>query len=228
MNKTPLVLITGLLSNASVFQHQIKNFIPDREVIVIDMNDVDSPDAIIKKIFKLTPQRFALAGHSLGGWAALAFMKIAAEKVTKLCLLNTSPRGPDAQELKSRQTVLNRLENKEFEHIANEITNKFTFNAEAKPTVLKMFLEVGAEALANQTRAMMLREDLLNILPTIKQPTLIIHASEDKRFSLETHKEIEKQMPGAKLAIIDGCGHMSPMEAPQTVTTLMRYWLDYF
>ena len=59
-------------------------------------------------------------------------------------------------------------------------------------------------------------------------PTLVIHASEDKRFSFEMNKEIANAIPRAKFSIIDDCGHMSPMESPQAVTTLMRYWLDYF
>src|SRR4051812_20905811 len=43
------------------------------------------------------PERFALAGLSMGGYAALAVMRLAPERVTRLALLDTSAR-PDTEE----------------------------------------------------------------------------------------------------------------------------------
>ena len=225
MNKIPLVLVPGLLSNQKVFQYQIKELSNLANILVVELNDVDSPVAMVEKILWLAPERFALAGHSIGGWVALRLMKIAPEKVMKLCLLNTSARGIDSEELISRQMVLTRVKNGEFQQIANEIANKFTFNTAVKKDVLTMFLQVGQQALINQTRAMMIREDLRDILPTIHCPTLVIHAAEDKRFSLAMHEEIVNNISNSKLTIVDDCGHMSPMESPVTVTSLIRYWL---
>ena len=88
-----------------------------------------------------------------------------------------------------------------------------------------MFLEVGEQALINQTRAMMMREDCRDVLSKITCPTLIIHAAEDKRFSLEMHEEMRDAIAHAKLSVIHECGHMSPMERPLEVTGLLRDWL---
>ena len=38
-------------------------------------------------------------------------------------------------------------------------------------------------------------------------------------------EEIANTIPNAKLMVIDDCGHMSPMESPQIVTDLIRFWL---
>ncbi|HLB42821.1 MAG: hypothetical protein A3E87_00035 [Gammaproteobacteria bacterium RIFCSPHIGHO2_12_FULL_35_23] len=228
MNNVPLVLVTGLLSNKEVFQYQIKKLSHLVYIFVIELTDTDSPAVMVEKILDIAPESFALAGHSIGGWAALRLMKAASEKVVKLCLLNTSARGIDPEETIARQTVLTRVENGEFKKIATEIANKFTFNEAVKENVLKMFLQVGEHALVNQTRAMLIREDLRDILPGIHCPTLVIHASEDKRFSLDVHEEIAHNIPNAKLAIIDDCGHMSPMESPYAIASLIRYWLSYF
>jgi pimeloyl-ACP methyl ester carboxylesterase len=97
-----------------------------------------------------------------------------------------------------------------------------------KKPVLSMFLEVGEQVFINQENALINRSESMSILPTIKCPTMIVHAREDKNFSLEMHQELQVKIPRAKLAIVDDSGHMAPMERPQAITTLMRYWLTYF
>ncbi len=228
MVKIPLVLVTGLLSNSSVFQYQKEKLKDVANVWIVELNDTATPTAMVEKILHLAPPRFALAGHSIGGFVALKLMKTASEKVIKLCLLNTSARGIDQEEKEARLSVLKRVNQGEFTKIINETTNKFVFNDRIKSDVLKMFDSVGKQALINQTEAMLAREDLQEVLPEIHCPTLIIHAANDKRFSLEHLEELVDHIPSSKLAIIEDCGHMSPMESPQTVTSLLRYWLTYF
>lgn len=226
MKKIPLVLLPGLLSNQTVFQHQIHPLNDTADIIVIELTDVDSPDAMTDKILTLAPERFILAGHSIGGWVALRFMKIAPERVIKLCVLNTSAKGIEPVEYASRQSVLTRVKKGEFELIATEIANKFTFNSSVKKNVLDMFLQVGESALIHQTHAMMLREDLRPILHTIHCPTVIIHAEQDQRFSLNDLKEVSDAIPHSTFKLIKECGHMSPMEKPEEVMQLMRDWIS--
>ncbi|HSW70039.1 MAG TPA: alpha/beta hydrolase [Gammaproteobacteria bacterium] len=225
MKKLPLVLLPGLLSNQTVFQHQINQLSSIADIMVVELTDVDSPAAMTDKILKLVPERFMLAGHSIGGWVALRLMKIAPEKIIKLCILNTAARGVESAELASRQSVLDRIEKGEFKEIAFDIADKFTFNRTARAAVLKMFLQVGEQSLINQTRAMMLREDLRDILPTIHCPTWVVHAEQDQRFSIDMLKEISQLIPHSRMQVVQQCGHMSPMESPEDITNLMRCWM---
>lgn len=75
---------------------------------------------------------------------------------------------------------------------------------------------------------MLQRTECLSILPKIMCPTLVIHGVQDKNFSLEEHQELVSNIPNSKLALIEDAGHMSPMEMPQAVTSLLRFWLTYF
>lgn len=228
MRRIPLVLLTGLLSDKRVFAYQSSKLDALATCDVIELNDVDTPDAMVKKINTIAPKQFSLVGHSIGGWVALKFALEFPEKLTKLCVLNTSAQAVDDTELKARQKVIDRVHQGEFEQICLEIADFFTYQASLKKAVLKMFLKVGEEALIKQTMAMMLRDDLSKAISKISCPTLIIHAANDKRFSLAVHKKLANKIPHSKLAILDDCGHMSPMESPFAVTTMLRYWLEYF
>lgn len=228
MKKVPLILVTGLLSDKRVFAYPAEKLKNSADITIVELTDVNSPSAMTEKVLSLAPDRFALAGHSIGGWIALRIAKTTPDRVVKLCLLNTSARGASPEEVCSRQSVLTRIQNGQFQQVAKEIANQFVFNKVVKKNVLNMFLQVGEKAMINQTLAMMSRESLNDSLPKILCPTLIIHANEDKRFTLEMHEAMFNKIPNSKLAIIDDCGHMSPMESPYAVTTLMRFWLDYF
>ena len=65
-------------------------------------------------------------------------------------------------------------------------------------------------------------------LPKVQCPTLVIAGRGDVLFSLDEHKFLAAQIPGARLAVIEDCGHAAPLERPQAVTALLRYWLTYF
>lgn len=227
-NKIPLILLTGLLSDQRVFEYQVDKLKELADIIVIESTATNTSNAMVEKILHLAPNYFALAGHSMGGWLALKITKMAPEKVMKLCLLNTTAREDNNEDKANRQSMITRTRHGEFQQVANEIADRFVFNQNIKKDVLSMFLQKGGETLIKQGQAMLGREDLKEHLKTITCPTLIIHASEDKRFNLEAHQEIVNSILNAKLAIIEDCGHMSPMESPQAVTTLMRYWLEYF
>jgi len=221
----PLILLPGLLSDHHVFHHQLQHLSDIVDMQVIQLNDVNSPAAMTDKILQTAPKHFALLGHSIGGWVAMRLMKIAPERVTKLCLLNTSARGIDSTELKSRQTILARASKGEFQSIATEIADRFVFNPSVKEAALKMFVNAGVSTLINQTQAMMIREDLRDVLPTIHCPTLVMHAEQDQRFTLDDLTEISSAIPNAKLKIIPQCGHMSPMEQPEMISSSIREWL---
>ena len=50
----------------------------------------DTPQKMIQAILDEAPPKFALAGHSMGGWLCLEIMRVAPSRVSKLCLLNTT------------------------------------------------------------------------------------------------------------------------------------------
>ena len=52
-------------------------------------------DAQVDRLLDELPDRFALAGLSLGGIVAMALVRRAPERVARLCLMSTNPHGPD-------------------------------------------------------------------------------------------------------------------------------------
>lgn len=225
--KTPLVLLTGLLSDKRLWQHQ-SHYLSDIASIQIISPSQNTPKKMIDTILNKAPPQFALAGHSMGGWLCLEIMRAAPGRVKQLCLLNTTARMDSEEKRMRRNTMIQKAEQGLFQEVVKEIAEKFTYNLLVKRDVEEMFLSLGKETFIHQQQTMIKRHESQSILPTITCPVLAIHAMQDSVFSLDEHKELVAEIKNAKLALVEDTGHMSPMESPQAITTLLRYWLTYF
>jgi len=222
-----LLLISGVLSNARVWEHQIRYLSEEAEIQVLSPSQ-DSAEKMVEAVLERAPPTFALAGHSMGGWLCLELLRAAPSRISKVCLLNTSARDDSEEKKAKRLKMIERTRSGDFESLTLEIADFFVENPAVREEVRKMFLEEGAEAFIRQEKALLNRPSCEAVLSTVRCPALVVHAAEDRNFSLEEHEELASKIPNAKLAIIDGSGHMSPMEAPQAVTSFLRYWLSYF
>lgn len=225
--KTPLVLLSGLLSDERLWQHQSR-CLSDIASIHIFSPSQNTPAKMIQAILQEAPPKFALAGHSMGGWLCLEIMRTAPERVTQLCLLNTTARMDSQEKRLRRISMMQKAEQGFFHEVVKDLVEKFVSNRQVKSDVEKMFLSLGKETFLHQEQAMIDRKESQSILPTITCPVLAIHAAQDNVFSLEEHRELINQIKNAKLAVVEDSGHMSPMEVPQAITALLRYWLTYF
>ena len=78
-----------------------------------------------------------------------------------------------------------------------------------------------------QQRACMSRPDSRGDLARIACPTLVIRGRQEEITTPEMAEELAAGIPGARLAMIEDCGHYVTLERAQAVTALMRQWLLY-
>jgi pimeloyl-ACP methyl ester carboxylesterase len=91
--------------------------------------------------------------------------------------------------------------------------------------VRRMALETGAEAFVRQQRAIMGRPDSRLDFARITVPTLVLVGSEDILTPVAESEEIAGGITGARKVVIPGCGHLSTLESPETVTAALGAWL---
>ena len=88
--------------------------------------------------------------------------------------------------------------------------------------VRDMALDVGREGLMGQIRALQSRPDFRNRLVEITVPTLIIGADQDQRTPLAQSQFMVRSIRGARLEVLEGCGHIAPLERPEHLAALLR------
>lgn len=75
------------------------------------------------------------------------------------------------------------------------------------------------------TLTAMAQADLTDVLATVQVPTQLIWGELDARSPLSVAREFERRIPGAQLAVIPGCGHVSNLEAPGPFNEVVRGFL---
>jgi len=68
---TPLVLIPGMMCDARLYGPQITAIEADRDVLVLPITESDTVEALAESVLRAAPDRFALAGLSMGGIVAM-------------------------------------------------------------------------------------------------------------------------------------------------------------
>jgi pimeloyl-ACP methyl ester carboxylesterase len=104
---TPLFFLPGLLEDADLFERQVEHFTPSRECLVADLTRADTIAGMARDALQAAPgERFALAGHSMGGYVALEILRQAPRRVERLALLNTHARPDTAESTENRRRLM--------------------------------------------------------------------------------------------------------------------------
>ena len=72
----------------------------------------------------------------------------------------------------------------------------------------------------------MTRPDCRPQLASIECPTLVLVGDGDELTPPELSKEIAAGIPGARLAVVPHCGHLSTVERPDAVSAALAEWLQ--
>jgi len=228
--KIPLILLPGLLCDAALWRAQVEGLGEVAEPLVVDLTQDDSLAGMAHRTLAGAPPSFALAGLSMGGYAAQEIMRQAPERVAKLALLDTSARADTPEQTARRRGLIELSEKGDFKGVTPRLLPLFIHPArhEDKPlteAIMGMAERVGKAAFLRQQKAIMGRPDGREDLRRIACPTLVLCGRQDALTPLALHEEIAGLVPGAKLVVVEDCGHLSTLEKPVTVTAALRQWL---
>ncbi len=229
--KQNLLLLPGLLNDARLWQYQIAALSDVAHATVADLTGADSMAALASAALAQAPaERFALAGLSMGGYVALEIMRQAPDRVMALALLDTSAR-PDTPQATETRVALMRLSKKHFSHVIDLSLPRAVHPTHLTDTsIVKVIREMsesaGKEVFVRQQQAVIERIDSRPSLHRITCPTLILCGRDDVVTPVDAHEEMAAAIPASRLVIIDECGHLSTLEAPQKVTDALRKWLS--
>ena len=86
--------------------------------------------------------------------------------------------------------------------------------------------ETGPDAFIRQQQAIMGRVDSRPGLGAIDRPTLVLVGDSDQLTPPELSAEIAGSIPGARLVVVAGAGHLSTLDQPDQVTRALVAWLQ--
>lgn len=236
MTARALVLAPGLMCDATVWQAPLAAFAARLPMQVAEYGELDSLPDMARELLRTAPQRFALAGHSMGGRVALEVLRLAPERVTHLALLDTGcralPGGVDGRREREVRDGFLRLAREQgvsamARHWVRGMLHRDRLHdAPLVEEIVQMFGRKSVDIFAAQIRALLARPDAQELLPAIRVPALVLTGEQDTNSPPAVNQEMAAAMPEATLCVIERCGHMSMQEQPATVVAALEQWLQ--
>ncbi len=218
----PLVLLPGSGCTAALWSRLSLPTTPITPVLT-----EPSLDAEVDRLLALLPGRFALAGLSLGAIVAMALVRRAPERVTRLCLMATNPYAPTPAQHEAwagQRAVLASGSTRTLQESLLPVLLS-PGRDDLVPVTLGMADELGAATYSAQLCLQDTRVDERPGLAAVRCPTLVVAARDDRLCPLERHEEIARLVPGAELVVLDDCAHLAPLEQPDTLSAHLRRWV---
>lgn len=235
-----VVLLHGFLENSTMWQEVIPVFSETHRVITIDLlgHGKTPPigyvhamelmaEAVETVVKHLRIRKLVLIGHSMGGYAALAFAENHPQKIKGLCLMNSTSQKDDDERKKLRAKANKMIQNNFTNMVRISFTNLFSeeskiaFKSEIESALAKA-LETPIQGYIASQEGMKIRPDRMAFLQEQYFKKLMIIGKKDPvldyKASLAEAKKIH-----AETAVFNA-GHMSHIEnKPELLATLQQF-----
>jgi 3-oxoadipate enol-lactonase len=234
---TPIVFLHGVGSDKSVWHPQLAHFGRTRRAIAFDYPGYGDSDpapegttrddyaaAILSAMAALEIGRAHICGLSLGGVVAIAMHHADARRCASLILADTFAVHPDGRAIYDRSIARSR----DLPAMA-EARVDVLLAQPADPLVRQEVVEtmsridpaayrIGADAvwLADQR----------DRAAEIRVPTLVVCGDQDPITPPALSHELTAVIPGARMELIAGAGHLTNLEKPETFNAIVGQFIE--
>jgi 3-oxoadipate enol-lactonase len=231
----PLVLIHGYPLDHTIWSPVIPLLEKDFDLLLPDLRGfgqsgssgtsyllTDMAADIAALMDHLQIKQAAIAGHSMGGYIALAFARAYPDRVRGLGLVASQVIADPPERKSSRYQTAERVETDGIGEVAESMPALLTADAALQTRLKKLILRQSPAGVAGALRAMAERQDSTSLLSGFGFSVVIIHGLADRIVPVERAFEIRVAVKNGHLTEIEGAGHMPMMEAPRLTAEALK------
>jgi pimeloyl-ACP methyl ester carboxylesterase len=233
---TPLVLIHGYPLDHSIWDETAALLAETFDLILPDLRGfgasaspgglytlADMASDLAGLLDGLGIQQAALAGHSMGGYVALAFARAYPSRLRGLGLVSSQvladkPEGRDARYKTAASVAENGVR-----VVAEAMTPKLSADAKVQVFVRDLIEKQTPTGVIGALKAMAERPDSSDLLTNLEIPLVLVHGDADALIPIERAREVQAALSHAKLFTLSGVGHMPMLEAPPAVAFALNH-----
>lgn len=240
-----LLLVHGFPLNTDMWQPQLEMAARGWRVIVPELrgfgSGADDPPTTsiddyagdtIDLLDKLHIKDAVVCGLSMGGYITFAMYRHAATYFRGMVLADTRSQGDTPESAAGRKSMQQLVREKGQSAIADALLPKLVCDAtrSSRPAVVenlrRQITGNPVEGIAGALQALMTRPDSTPMLPTIRIPTLIVVGDQDAITPPPLSEQMQRDIAGSELVVVQGAGHMSNMEQPTAFNEALGRFLD--
>ncbi len=240
---TPLLLIHGWPHDRSLWAAQLSGLQTQARCIAPDLrgfgdssrvqaDSIDQhADDVAMLLTTLGVERAVVCGLSMGGYVALAMLRRHRERLRGLILTSTRATADTPETREKRTQLIAFVGEHGVEALAarqlKAMVGETTFSS--RPDVLEalrfMMANAPTEGVVGGLIAMSNRRDSTDLLAEIDCPTLVVSGAEDTFTVPAEMRALADAIPGSRLEVIQGGGHVCPFEKPAAFNHVVAEYL---
>jgi pimeloyl-ACP methyl ester carboxylesterase len=186
---------------------------------------------VLSLLDDLAVPRAAVGGLSMGGYAAFAVLRAAADRVGAVVLADTRAEADSVEARAARVDSLERLRREGSSRLIADMLPKLLGatsrreRPELADRVRELALANRAEGIGDAIVRLMTRPDARPQLDAIACPALVIVGSEDTLTPPSASHDLRQRIPGSVMTVIEGAGHLSNLEQPERFNAALAGFL---
>jgi pimeloyl-ACP methyl ester carboxylesterase len=242
----PYVLLHAFPLGANMWEPQMRSIPAGWRLITPDLRgfggstEIDSVGALSMNDYaadvadlltELKIERAVVGGLSMGGYAVMALLREASQRVEAVVLADTRPAADSPEARANRRNMLALVDREGPAGVSHDMMPKLlgrttrAGQSGVEATVRRLIKQQSPVAIRGAIHRMMHRPDSTALLPAIAVPTLVIAGEEDELTPPADSQRIADAIPGAKLVIIPAAGHLSNLEQPAAFNAALNAFL---
>jgi pimeloyl-ACP methyl ester carboxylesterase len=239
----PLILLHAWPLDARMWRSQVAALRHEGVIHALDLPgfgnepDLDAPPSLdlwagqmSEELRGMGISRAVFAGCSMGGYTALAMLRVDPSLVAGLALVNSRAAADTPEQADNRAATIERIGREGTDFVVESCALAVSpHTRESKPDVVAamrvMASDASAEALMNAYRAIGERPDMRDELAGLELPVAIIAGEDDPVVPLAEARRLAESIPHASFTQVAQAGHIAAMEQPDVVTAaLLEFW----
>jgi len=233
---TPLVLLHGFPLDHHIWDEIVSLLKDTFDLIIPDVRGFgesttvnipytvdDLASDIAGLLDQLNIEKAAIAGHSMGGYIALAFARLYPERVHGLGLVATQALADSQERKEGRYRSADDVAKNGISGIVDAMANKFTSVERLQEFARKSMEVQQPAAYIGGLKAMAERQDSAALLTSMEYPVVIIHGNADALIPVERAHEMKNSITHARLVEVKDAGHIPMLEAVQETANGLKH-----
>lgn len=241
-----VVLLHAFPLHSGMWEPQLRSLSPRHRVIAPDLRGfgrAEAPadpggytmagysDEVVALLDRLDIDRAVVVGLSMGGYVAFSLLRHHPGRLAGLVLADTRA-GADSADVKERRTLQQRQVR---EHGTTALIETLLEGLLAEETrrrrpevvsLTRQLMDNPSTGFVGALEAMKARPDSTPLLAGIAVPTLVVVGAEDRLTPPAVAEEMQLAVPASKLAVLQGAGHLSNLEAPEGFNSAVAGFLS--
>lgn len=227
----PILWIPGHLCGAWLYAPQLAVFGGGDRGSIADTFSDDNLGAMADRLLAGAPERFVVAGLSMGGMVAMEVIARAPERVVGAVIMDTDPSRARAIEVEWRADLMQRVAEEGIDGYVGKFVRRFYMHDDLVAERLgsmtcQRMASTPLDVAQAQARALDTRREMVPLIAGFARPVEVVVGAEDKVCPPLLHGPIAAALPGAVYTEIPACGHLATIEAPEAVNVRIAVLLE--